>query len=72
MSYEEAASFIVEHFRNFSPKMADFATMAFNDVGLSPKIVPVREWGASALVFQKRSSPEFSLLFRAACRMWQR
>ncbi|WP_232695851.1 M3 family oligoendopeptidase [Brevibacillus daliensis] len=31
MSYDEGASFIVEHFRNFSPKMADFAEVAFNN-----------------------------------------
>lgn len=28
-SYTEGANFIVEHFREFSPKMADFAQMAF-------------------------------------------
>ncbi|MUV36316.1 Oligoendopeptidase F, plasmid [Lentibacillus sp. JNUCC-1] len=28
-SYSEGADFIVNHFRNFSPKMADFARMAF-------------------------------------------
>ncbi|WP_067727745.1 M3 family oligoendopeptidase [Oceanobacillus damuensis] len=29
-SYSEGAEFIVNHFREFSPKMADFAEMAFN------------------------------------------
>ncbi|WP_249869965.1 M3 family oligoendopeptidase [Oceanobacillus saliphilus] len=29
-SYTEAADFIVDHFREFSPKMADFAQMAFD------------------------------------------
>lgn len=29
MTYDEAASFIVQHFRRFSPKMADFSEMAF-------------------------------------------
>lgn len=31
ISYDEAAEQIVEHFRNFSPKLADFATHAFNN-----------------------------------------
>ncbi|MGY0692155.1 M3 family oligoendopeptidase [Virgibacillus sp. FSP13] len=30
-SYTEGANFIVENFRNFSPKMADFARMAFDN-----------------------------------------
>ena len=30
MSYSEGAAFIVDHFRKFSPKMADFAQMAFD------------------------------------------
>ncbi|EIT85252.1 oligoendopeptidase F [Fictibacillus macauensis ZFHKF-1] len=29
MSYDEAANFIVDHFRSFSPKMAEFSKMAF-------------------------------------------
>ncbi|SEA16316.1 oligoendopeptidase, pepF/M3 family [Thalassobacillus cyri] len=31
MSYDEGAAFIVEQFRKFSPKMADFAKMAFEN-----------------------------------------
>ncbi|MGF2188968.1 M3 family oligoendopeptidase [Vagococcus fluvialis] len=30
-TFDEAADFIVENFRNFSPKMADFAQMAFDE-----------------------------------------
>jgi len=31
VTYEEAAEFIVEHFRKFSPRMADFAAKAFEE-----------------------------------------
>lgn len=31
LSYDEGAEFILKHFQTFSPKMADFAKMAFED-----------------------------------------
>ena len=39
------AAFILENFRKFSPKMADFAQMAFEKVGLKLKIVQANVLG---------------------------
>lgn len=63
MSYEEAASFIVQHFRNFSPKMADFATMAFNDGWIESEDRPGKRMGGFCSGFSEAKQSRIFVTF---------
>lgn len=51
MTYDEAANFIVEQFRHFSPKMADFAVHAFNNRWLEAEDRPGKRMGGFCTSF---------------------
>jgi pepF/M3 family oligoendopeptidase len=51
MTYDEAANFIVEQFRRFSPKMADFAVHAFESRWLEAEDRPGKRMGGFCTSF---------------------
>lgn len=59
-SFDQAAAFILENFRKFSPKMADFAQMAFEKVGLKLKIVQANVLGVIVQNYLKHKNHGFS------------
>ncbi len=58
-TFDEAASFIIENFQKFSPKMATFAQSAFEKVGLKQRIVRENDLAGIVLSCQKPKNPEF-------------
>ena len=59
-TFDEAADFILTNFRKFSPKMADFAQVAFEKAGSKQKIVLANVLAAIAPACQKPKSHVFS------------
>lgn len=51
VTYDEAAAFIVEHFRRFSPHMADFAQMAFERAWIEAEDRPGKRPGGFCTSF---------------------
>ncbi|MBX0359199.1 M3 family oligoendopeptidase [Halobacillus sp. Nhm2S1] len=51
MSFQEGATFIIQHFRKFSPKMADFAEMAFEKRWIEAEDRPGKQPGGFCTSF---------------------
>ncbi|CDQ20437.1 oligoendopeptidase, pepF/M3 family [Halobacillus karajensis] len=51
MSFQEGAEFIIQHFRKFSPKMADFAEMAFEKRWIEAEDRPGKQPGGFCTSF---------------------
>lgn len=59
-TFDEAAAFILENFKKFSPKMADFAQEAFEKVGSKQKIVLANVLAVIVQVCLKQENHVFS------------
>lgn len=59
-SFDQAAAFILENFRKFSPKMADFAQMAFEKSWIEAEDRPGKRPGVIVQNYLKHKSRVFS------------
>ncbi len=63
VSYDEAANFIVEHFRRFSPHMADFAQMAFEKSWIEAEDRPGKRPGGFCTSFPVASQSRIFMTY---------
>ena len=63
VSFEEAAEFITDNFRKFSPKMADFATMAFQQSWIESEDRPGKRMGGFCSGFSEAKQSRIFVTF---------
>ncbi|CAM4484543.1 pepF/M3 family oligoendopeptidase [Paenibacillus endophyticus] len=61
--YDEAAAFIVEQFRSFSPELADFSQMAFRDGWIEAEDRPGKRPGGFCTSFPKSSQTRIFMTY---------
>ncbi len=63
LTYDQAATFIVEQFGRFSPRMAEFATMAFNNRWLEAEDRPGKRMGGFCTGFPEKKQSRIFVTF---------
>ncbi|MGE5653682.1 MAG: M3 family oligoendopeptidase, partial [Bacillota bacterium] len=63
LTYDQAAAFIVEQFSRFSPKMAEFATMAFNNRWIEAEDRPGKRMGGFCTGFPEKKQSRIFVTF---------
>ncbi|WP_054950489.1 M3 family oligoendopeptidase [Numidum massiliense] len=66
MTYDEAAQFIVEHFRSFSPDMADFAQHAFENRWIEAEDRPGKRPGGFCTSFAAHNESRIFMTFEGS------